>query len=174
MVEETLGRLQRRGLVMKMTGGRVDRWRHLLYEAWKVAKVEMAVLAELLLRGPQTEGDLRGRASRMDEIKDLDELRGLLKGLAERNLVVYLSPPDRRGTVVTHGFHTPDELEREKGRHAGGAADHEPAPARSSGGGSALESRLNEAFDEIASLREAVSRLEQTVSELRVGRGEPT
>ena len=170
-VEETLGGLQRRGLVMKMTGGRADRWRHLLYELWKVTKVEMAVLAELLLRGPQTEGDLRGRASRMDEIKDLDELRALLKGLAERNLVVYLSEPNRRGTVVTHGFHTPDELEREKGRHAGGAADHEPTPARA-GGGSALEARLNEAFDEIASLREAVSRLEQAVGELRDRRGD--
>jgi uncharacterized protein len=165
-VEETLGGLQRRGLVMKMTGGRADRWRHLLYELWKVTKVEMAVLAELLLRGPQTEGDLRGRASRMDEIKDLDELRGLLKGLSERNLVVYLTEPNRRGTVVTHGFHTPDELEREKGRHADGAADHEPAPVRS-GGSSALETRLKEAFDEIASLREAVSRLERAVDELR-------
>jgi uncharacterized protein YceH (UPF0502 family) len=126
----------------------------------------MAILAELLLRGPQTEGDLRGRASRMDEVKDLDELRGLLKGLAERNLVVYLTEPGRRGTVVTHGFHTPDELERERGRHAGGAADHEPAPVRS-GSGSALEARLSEALDEIANLREAVSRLEQAVDELR-------
>jgi hypothetical protein len=103
----------------------------------------------------------------MDEIKDLDELRALLKGLAERNLVVYLTEPNRRGTVVTHGFHAPDELEREKGRHAGGAADHEPAPARSAGGGSTLEARLNEAFDEIATLREAVARLEQAVEELR-------
>ena len=68
--------------------------------------------------------------------------------------------------MVTHGFHTLDELEREKGRHTGGATDHEPAPARS-GGESALEARLNEAFDEIASLREAVARLEQVVSELR-------
>jgi uncharacterized protein YceH (UPF0502 family) len=166
-VEETLGELQRKGLVMKMTGGRADRWRHLLYELWKVSKVEMAVLAELLLRGPQTEGDLRGRASRMDEIKDLDELRGLLKDLAGRNLVVYLTEPNRRGTVVTHGFHAPDELERERGRHAAGVTDYEPAPARSSGGGSALEARLNEAFDEIANLREAVAPLGQAVAELR-------
>jgi uncharacterized protein YceH (UPF0502 family) len=170
VVEEALGNLQRRGLVMKMTGSRTDRWRHLLYEEWKASKVEMAVLAELLLRGPQTEGDLRGRASRMDEIKDLDELRGLLKGLAERGLVAYLSPPDRRGTVVTHGFYTPEELEREKGRHAGsGSADHGPTPARPAGGSAALEARLAEAFDEIARLRETVARLEQTIETLRRG-----
>ncbi len=167
-VEEALASLQRKGLVMKMTGSRADRWRHLLYEVWKASKVEMAVLAELLLRGPQTEGDLRGRASRMDEIKDLDELRGLLKGLAERRLVAYLTEPGRRGTVVTHGFHAPEELEREKARHAAGAADHEPAPARSPGG-SAAEGRLAEALAEIARLRETVARLERTIEELRRG-----
>src|SRR5579885_1593946 len=47
--EEALASLQRKGLVMKMTGSRADRWRHLLYEVWKASKVEMAVLAELLL-----------------------------------------------------------------------------------------------------------------------------
>jgi uncharacterized protein YceH (UPF0502 family) len=171
-VEETLDSLQRKGLVMKMTGGRADRWRHLLYEQWKASKVEMAVLAELLLRGPQTEGDLRGRASRMDEIKDLDELRGLLRGLAGRGLVVYLTEPNRRGTVVTHGFHTPDELERERDRHAGGEAEYEPPPPRSSGN-AALEARLTEAFEEIAKLREAVAKLEREVGELRAARQHP-
>lgn len=156
VVEETLGQLGRRGLVVRMTGGRVDRYRHLLYEAWKASKVEMAVLAELLMRGPQTEGDLRGRASRMDEVKDIDELRALLKALAARNLVVYLTPSDRRGTVVTHGFHAADELEREKARHAGG--DAEAAPR-----GSPLEARLNEALDEIARLKDRVARLEARV-----------
>ena len=172
-VEDTLDGLGRKGLVMKMTGSRADRWRHLLYEAWKASKVEMAVLAELLLRGPQTEGDLRGRASRMEEIKDLDELRGLLKGLSERNLVVYLTEPNRRGTVVTHGFHDPADLDREKARHAGAAlaADHEPAPppVRHAVATPGLEARLNEAFAEIAALREAVARLEQQVADLRRG-----
>jgi uncharacterized protein YceH (UPF0502 family) len=106
----------------------------------------------------------------MEDIKDVDELRGLVKGLAGRNLVVYLSPPDRRGTVVSHGFHTPDELAREKVRHAGGAADADPAPARSSGGSAALEARLNEAVAEIARLKEAVARLEQQVAALTLAR----
>src|SRR6266513_2149459 len=54
-VETTLDGLQQRGLVTKITGSRVDRWRHNLYEQWQVGKVEMAILTELLLRGPQTE-----------------------------------------------------------------------------------------------------------------------
>src|SRR5713101_3282628 len=83
-VEDALAGAQKKGLVVKITGGRVERWRHVLYEAWRVEKVELAALAELLLRGPQTEGELRARASRMEPIADLDALRAVLKLLAER------------------------------------------------------------------------------------------
>ena len=134
-VEEALDALQKKGVVVKMTGSRADRWRHQLYELWRVTKVEMAVMAELLLRGPQSEGDLRGRASRMEEIADLDELRGLLKTLADRKLVVYVSGAGGRGAVVTHGFHTADEL---------ATATAHPHRAEVSAGpaGGALEARL--------------------------------
>jgi uncharacterized protein YceH (UPF0502 family) len=129
-VEEVLTALQKQGLVMRMTGSRVDRFRHLLYEAWGVQKLELAVLAELLLRGAQTKGELRGRASRMDPIDTLDDLEHVLRPLVERKLVVYLAPPDRRGTVLTHGFHTPDELAGLKTHHANAPADAEPVPHR--------------------------------------------
>src|SRR5262249_15533325 len=86
-VEDALVGVQKEGLAIKITGGRVIRWRHALYEAWHVEKVELAILAELLLRGPQTEGELRSRASRMELIDDLDTLRAVLKPLAERKLV---------------------------------------------------------------------------------------
>src|SRR5262245_31659976 len=120
-VEEALVAAQQKGLAIKITGGRVIRWRHYLYEAWKVDKVELAVLAELLLRGPQTEGELRARASRMEPIDDLDALRPVLRRLAERRLIVYLSPEGRRGTMLTHGFHSSKELERLRERHKDGA-----------------------------------------------------
>src|SRR6516164_1463970 len=111
-VENTLEELQKKGLVSKIVGGRVERWRHLLYECWHADKVELAVLAELLLRGPQTEGELRGRASRMEPIADLDALRAVLRPLVERRLVVYLGEEGRRGTLITHGFHDPQVLFR--------------------------------------------------------------
>ena len=153
-VEETLVGLMKKGLTIKQQGGRTDRWRHLLYDAWNPSKVELAILAELLLRGPQSEGDLRGRASRMDEIADLDTLRGLLKGLCERNLTVYLSPPGR-GAMVTHGFHTPEELATI--RSGQGAM---PMTAPSPRGPSGIEAQLAEALGEIAKLKERVEKLE--------------
>jgi uncharacterized protein YceH (UPF0502 family) len=158
-VEEALVKAQKKGLAIKVTGGRVIRWRHALYEAWKVDKVELAVLAELLLRGPQTEGELRSRASRMEPIDDLDALRAVLRPLAQRGLVVYLTAEGRRGTVLTHGFHGPDELERLRPRYAGQAAeDDEPRPAAPPRPG--LEARLAGAEAELARLGETVRQMQ--------------
>jgi uncharacterized protein len=53
-VEDALQSCKDKGLVVKVVGGRVERFKHTLYESWRVDKVELAVLAELLLRGPQT------------------------------------------------------------------------------------------------------------------------
>ncbi|MBV8558743.1 MAG: DUF480 domain-containing protein, partial [Planctomycetaceae bacterium] len=56
-VEEILQNLRHKGAaVMVEAGGRVVRWKHTLYDWLKVKKEELAVVAELLLRGPQTEG----------------------------------------------------------------------------------------------------------------------
>ena len=74
--EESLERLRGLGAVGLIEGhGRVAKYRHYLYEWLGVDKIELAVMAELLLRGPQTEGELRGRASRMESIADLPALR---------------------------------------------------------------------------------------------------
>lgn len=164
-VEEGLEPLQERGLVTRITGGRVDRYRHELYTAWTNAGPELAVLAELLLRGPQTKGDLRTRAARMAPIDTLDALDEVLKPLLERRLVIYLTEPDRRGAVVTHGFHTADELPRLKALHAGAptaldtpAPRSAPAPASAPG----FEARLTA---EIDALKARVAALEAQLAD---------
>jgi uncharacterized protein YceH (UPF0502 family) len=169
-VEEVLAGLQKKGLAIKITGGRVVRWRHALYEAWKVDKVEIAALAELLLRGPQTEGELRGRASRMEPIDDLDALRPVLRTLAEQKLVVYLTPEGRRGTVLTHGFHAPEELERLKVKHH---ADAEAAAPAAVGPVSAarpvppeVERRLDELRTDFTALQATVADLQRALAAL--------
>jgi uncharacterized protein YceH (UPF0502 family) len=191
--EEALRSSQQKGLAIRVTSsGRVERWKHNLYDALQVNKVELAVLAELLLRGPQTEGELRGRAARMEPIDDLEALREVLKPLADRRLVVYLSPENRRGTVLTHGFHAAQELEKLRSLHgAGGAVTDEgppPAPAPRSASGpatapaprvasaavpmaderaKALEVRLEAAQVEVKALRGSVSELQSVVTELK-------
>lgn len=167
-VEEACEALQPRGLVERITGGRVDRFRHKLYDTWTSAGPELAVLAELLLRGPQTKGDLRTRAARMAPIESLDALEDVLKPLVERRLVVYLTEPDRRGAVVTHGFHTTDELARLKAHHS-----HAPvsvsevvAPRAAPVAAPVADDRLTAALAAIDELKARVAALEMQVSEV--------
>jgi uncharacterized protein YceH (UPF0502 family) len=111
-VTRALSSLRQCGAVAEVFGnGRLARYRHLAYEWLGAAREELAILGELLLRGEQTEGDLRGRASRMDPIADLDALRTHLDRLADRGLVVWLSPPGR-GRMLTHGLLPPEKLEK--------------------------------------------------------------
>jgi uncharacterized protein len=169
-IEDALPPLQQKGLVTRITGSRVERWRHNLYDVWKVNKVELAVLAELLLRGAQTEGELRGRAGRMEPIDDLDALRTCLKPLAERGLVVYLGPEGRRGTQLTHGFHAPRELEHLRAN----VRPEEPvvsatAPvvaSRSNNEMAASDSALADTRQEVAALRSEVNGLRETMKTL--------
>jgi uncharacterized protein YceH (UPF0502 family) len=136
-VEEILQELRRKGAaVMIEGGGRVVRWKHTLYDWLKVGKVELAIMAELMLRGPQTEGDLRARASRMEPIADLTALQALLEALALRDLVIFLSPPgQKRGVVVTHGLYPPAELEKVRQAYAQSAAagEYDDRPTRIAG-----------------------------------------
>jgi uncharacterized protein YceH (UPF0502 family) len=106
--------------------GKIPRYRHLAYEWLGVEKEQLAIMGELLLRGEQSEGDLRGRASRMDPIPDLDLLRAHLDSLAAKGLVVWLSPPGR-GRMLTHGLLPPEKLE--KVRSQIGTADQPTATA---------------------------------------------
>ena len=74
-VEESLDRLRALGAVgLVEGGGRVQKYRHYLYEWLGVDKAELAVMTELLLRGDQTVGELRSRATRMEPIADLAAL----------------------------------------------------------------------------------------------------
>jgi uncharacterized protein len=176
-VEEALAACQKKNLVFKITGSRVDRWKHNLYDAWKVNKVELAILGELLLRGAQTEGELRARASRMEPIADLDALRTALKSLASRGLVVYLTAEGRRGTTLTHGLHLPQELERLRAKHPaddhGAAIPSSPSTAPAAEiphsqvveqpGHSNLQTQVDALQAEVAALRGQLTELQSTV-----------
>jgi len=118
-VEESLDRLRGLGAVGLIEGyGRVSKYRHYLYDWLGVDKVELAVMTELLLRGDQTVGELRGRASRMEPIADLDALRVILDSLKGKKLVVSLTP-EGRGHVVSHGLYKPRELETLHAKYSG-------------------------------------------------------
>jgi len=171
--EDSVGRalesLRECGVVSEIFGsGRVPRYRHHAYEWFAAGKEEVSILAELLLRGEQSEGDLRGRASRMDPIADLTTLRTHLDALAARGLVVWLSPPGR-GRILTHGLLPAEKLEKVKAK-VGVALE-----AAAAGQGTGAEkpptsvplSRAPVAPDLLADLVQRVEMLELELAELK-------
>ncbi len=168
--EESLERLRILGAVGLVQGyGRVAKYRHYLYEWLGVDKVELAVMAELLLRGAQTEGELRTHAARMEPIADLAALRSILNLLESKGLVVWLTP-EGRGRVVSHTLYTAREMESLRAQYAPGsvaalAADAGGADAAVSPSAGASAVRPSTRFDEDSSTSGA--ELQQEVDELR-------
>src|SRR5580698_1752293 len=85
-VVEALASLQYKGLVLRISGSghRVEKYSHRLGEVLNLGRREQAVLAVLMLRGPQTVGELRGRTERMHSFADLEEVEHVLESLASR------------------------------------------------------------------------------------------
>lgn len=171
-VQEGLDQLRQKGAVTCVQGSsRVERFRHNAYDWLGVEKVELAVMAELLLRGAQTVGELRGRAARMEPIKGMTDLEPVLANLQSKNLILYLTEPGR-GAVVTHNLYQARELEKVR-REAGSIAAqslsdpaHHAAPAVSSTHSlmaapvaQVPPSRAMESRDDIAALRAEIAAL---------------
>lgn len=123
-VEEALDSLREMGAIAEVHGGgRVVKYRHYMKDWLGVDGTELAVVAELLLRGAQTVGDLRGRAARMasGQLPDVNSLRPVIELLVEKKLVVPLTPAGR-GQMVTHGLFPPQEIAAILAKYDGGAA----------------------------------------------------
>jgi len=123
-IEQVLEELRGMGAVTEVQGsGRVAKYRHHGYEWLGVEKTELAVMTELMLRGEQTLGELRGRAARMEPIADLAALKPVVDSLLKKGLMIELTGPGR-GQVVSHGLYKERELAEIKARFAG----HVPSP----------------------------------------------
>ncbi len=136
-------------------GGRVAKYRHALVEKFRFSPAELALLCELMVRGPQTVGELRTRAERMHPFADLAEVEAVLEDLMERTpaMVARLSrQPGRKEPRYCQLFSGEPDL-------AEAAA---PADGTRGGGGDGekiarLEQELSELREEVAVLRQAVS-----------------
>ncbi len=135
-VEDALEALREAKAVAEVHGdGRTVKYRHYVKDWMGVDGTELAVIAELLLRGAQTIGELRGRAARMAKgrIGSMSELRPILDNLMRKKLVIPLTAAGR-GQIVTHGLYSDSELQRLRNEHGGGQVIPGPSgpPAHSS------------------------------------------
>ena len=93
ILRDALHHLERRGFTRLASGRRAPKYRHLLAEALPMAEDEQAVVCVLMLRGPQTPGELKQRTERMHPFAELSAVHETLARLIERELVMCL---DRR------------------------------------------------------------------------------
>ena len=126
-VQETLDGLSRRHLVMERSGfgSRVVKYRHRLcngdHNPLQFSPQELAVVCELLLRGPQTPGELRSRAQRLAPFTSLDDVETTIELLATRTdgpFVLRLArQPGARGAPRTgHPHASPAARASSRGR----------------------------------------------------------
>ena len=172
-VEETLHELRQMEAVIEVhASGRVPKFKHQLYEWLGVEKVELAVMSELLLRGEQSLGDLRARASRMDKINGINELRPILDRLIQKKLVVELTPPGR-GQMVTHNLYQENELRQLKAKFSGSTTDTNRArgedsdPEMRNSAQPLLDRRIEDLQAEIAELRDKIGYLETQLADIQ-------
>jgi uncharacterized protein len=155
MIRAALDRLGRRGWTRLTSGqtSRVAKFRHLLDEALRLTPSQLALLAILMLRGPQTVGELRTRSERLYPFPSTDDVEFGLTELAERELVRQL--PRRPGEREERWI----QLLGEPGPDPGGR----PVPDLATVSAEPPRPR----FEDRPDLEERIARLERQVAELR-------
>ena len=163
---EALEGLRKKGLAVRVdsVGSRTNRYRHNAGEVLRLKTGELAVLAELLLRGPQTLGELRGRASRMHPLDTLDVAADMLRGLAERpEPLVRDVPPSPGSRAGRYAQLLCPEAHEVGDAPQGGVIVDEPRSSAVSGG--TLSTRVERLEADVQALRDALRRLAAAVGE---------
>jgi uncharacterized protein len=105
-VARALESLREKKLTWMVTGiGRVPKYEHRFSEALKLAEQELAVLCVLMLRGPQTVGEIRGRTGRLYEFKELEEVELTLQALMSAEPPLAVKLPRQPGTKESRYAH---------------------------------------------------------------------
>ncbi len=160
-VRTALDSLNKRGLAGTASGAdsRVTKFEHRLPEAFNFSRPETAVLCVLLLRGPQTPGELRGRAERLHRFDDLESVVSALQHLMDRQPPLVKILPRQPGTKESRYVHL----------LSGDVAAFEPEPeaAAASSPASPDSERIARLEADIATLKEEIAGLKQRLAELR-------
>ena len=155
-VARALDMLREKHLVMRVSGAghRVEKYGHRLGETLNLGRRELALLCVLMLRGPQTVGELRGRTERMHGFADMGEVERVLETLAARSPDPLVEPAARGRWIHLLG----DPADR--------AAGQQPAASEAGLSTPHLEQRVAELEREIAGLQEEVAQLKHQLGDL--------
>lgn len=160
-VRQALHRLEDHQLAgpVRGTESRVTKYEHRLQEVFNFTRGETAVLCVLLLRGPQTPGELRIRTERIHRFQELDDVLSALQRLMQREPPLAAALPRQPGTKETRYAHL---LSGEIDVSATIPQREETSSATSN-----TQSRLESLENEVATLRHEIAELKQQLSALK-------
>ncbi len=159
-VRDALNGLHDDGIAGPASGadGRVTKYEHRLQESFNFTRGETAVLCVLLLRGPQTPGELRGRTERMHQFEDLDAVQFSLQKLMQREPPLVAVVPKQPGTKESRYAHLlSGEVDVAE------LQSHGPSQVSKS----ADDERISRLEKAIATLQNEVAELKQQFAEFR-------
>src|SRR6267142_3760679 len=160
-VRDALSGLQERRMAGPGGGAdsRVTKYEHRLQEVFNFTRQEIAVLCVLLLRGPQTPGELRGRTERLHRFEALDDVQSALQKLMQRDPALVKVLPRQPGTKEARWAHlmAGDVPVPESPRVAGAMADHSSADGE----------RVARLEEEVAALRREVGEIKDQLERFR-------
>jgi uncharacterized protein len=160
-VRAALDGLNRKNLAGVAGGAdsRVPKFEHRLQETFNFSRPETAVLCVLLLRGPQTPGELRGRAERLYQYPDLEAVHSALQHLMDRQPPLAKVLPRQPGTKESRYAHL----------LSGEVESWEPEPSAEAASSSASPDfeRLTQLEAQVSSLQEEVASLKEQLAEFR-------
>jgi uncharacterized protein YceH (UPF0502 family) len=170
-VFDAVDSLRTKGLVreLMLSGSRVPKYRHVAREVLSVTTEELVILAELLLRGPQTVGELRGRASRMHPLESLESTQAVLNGLIARAEPMLRDFPPSPGSrakryvqLLCPELHPLDHVSQ----GTDSADDFSALPARAGDQApKGLVERVDQLESEVRQLRQSVLKLALSLGE---------
>lgn len=158
-VHDAAESLQRRGLVRMLRDARSTKYRHLIEEKLDLLPRQTSILGVLLLRGPQTVGEIRTRTTRMFAFEQLEDVERVLRYLMEGESPLVARLPLRPGTKEARYAHLLSG-QVQSDAYEGGASSGE-SRGSSSDRVAALEDEVEALRSEVAELREAFATFRQ-------------
>jgi hypothetical protein len=141
--------------------GRVTKYEHWLGEVFNFSRAETALICVLLLRGPQTPGELRGRTERMHRFDEIGDVTAGLQKLMEREPSLVAVLPRQPGTKESRYAHL-----LAGGMESISVAEASPRASESSAESGGYEERIAQLESTVAELRQEVSELRRKIDNL--------
>ncbi len=162
-VRQALDSLQAKRLAgpTSSADSRVTKYEHRMQEVFNFTRGETAILCVLVLRGPQTPGELRGRTDRMHHFEDLTEVQSSLQRLMQREPALVRVLPRQPGTKESRYKHLL------AGDTEGAAAEAFVSRQSASASGAADDDRIARLEDQVADIRKELADLKQQLATFR-------